>query len=44
MRFNGKELAALALQPSHKFDKEGVLVIHEKQDGLFRRGDGKKQL
>lgn len=37
MRFNGKELASVALQPSHKFDKEGVLFIQERQDGLFRR-------
>ncbi|GAB6021350.1 hypothetical protein CHUAL_003960 [Chamberlinius hualienensis] len=35
-----RELAALAMQPSHKFDKEGVLLMNEKVDhGLFRRSE-----
>ncbi|XP_076334193.1 inositol polyphosphate-4-phosphatase type I A isoform X2 [Tachypleus tridentatus] len=39
MRLNAKELLAVASQPSYKFDKEGVLFIREKQEGIFRRGD-----
>lgn len=41
MRFNSKELAALAQQPSHKFDREGILFVTEKQDGFFRKTEGK---
>lgn len=41
MRFNSKELIAVATQPSYKFDKEGILGIKEKHDGLFRTKDGK---
>lgn len=41
MRFNAKEIAAVASQPSYKFEKEGVLLIKERQEGLFRRSDGK---
>ncbi len=37
MRFNKTEVAALASQPSHKFDKEGVLFVRERQEGFFRR-------
>ncbi|XP_063709977.1 inositol polyphosphate-4-phosphatase type I A isoform X2 [Culicoides brevitarsis] len=37
MRFNAKELATLAQQPSHKFDKEGILFVTEKQDGFFKQ-------
>lgn len=40
MRFNAKELATLALQPAHKFDKEGVLRFTEKQESLFRKTEG----
>lgn len=39
MRFNAKEIAAVASQPSYKFEKEGVLMIKERQEGLFRRND-----
>ncbi|XP_014663108.1 PREDICTED: type I inositol 3,4-bisphosphate 4-phosphatase-like [Priapulus caudatus] len=39
MRFNAKELAALAVQPSQKFDKEGVLLFKEKHDGFFKRSE-----
>ncbi|XP_077559215.1 inositol polyphosphate-4-phosphatase type I A-like isoform X2 [Haemaphysalis longicornis] len=39
MRFNAKEIAAVASQPSYKFEKEGVLLIKERQEGLFRRSD-----
>lgn len=41
MRFNSKELIAVATQPSYKFDKEGILGIKEKHDSLFRSKDGK---
>ena len=37
MRFNKNELSRLAAQPSHKFEKEGVLFIKEKQEGFFLR-------
>lgn len=37
MRFNKSEVAALASQPSHKFEKEGVLFVKERQEGFFRR-------
>lgn len=40
MRFNGKELSTIAVHPPHKFDKEGVLRVTEKQEGLFRNKDG----
>ncbi|XP_040071396.1 inositol polyphosphate-4-phosphatase type I A [Ixodes scapularis] len=39
MRFNAKEICAVASQPSYKFEKEGILFIKERQDGLFRRSD-----
>ncbi|CAN8006870.1 unnamed protein product, partial [Ixodes hexagonus] len=39
MRFNAKEISAVASQPSYKFEKEGVLFIKERQEGLFRRSD-----
>ena len=41
MRFNRAELAALAAQPSHKFEKEGVLFVRERQDGFFRKSESK---
>lgn len=41
MRFNKQELATLATQPSNKFEKEGVLYVTERQDGFFRRTEGK---
>lgn len=41
MRFNSKELLAVATQPSYKFDKEGILCVKEKHDSLFRRNDSK---
>lgn len=37
MRFNKQELATLAAQPSNKFDKEGALLITERQEGFFRK-------
>ena len=37
MRFNKNELSRLAAQPSHKFEREGVLFIKEKQEGFFLR-------
>jgi len=40
MRFNNREMMILAQQRSAVFDKEGVLQIKEKQDGLFRKGEG----
>ena len=43
MRFNKAELAALAGQPSHKFEKEGVLWIRERQEGFFRKTEGMRQ-
>lgn len=41
MRFNKQELATLATQPSNKFEKEGILYVTERQDGFFRRSEGK---
>jgi len=40
MRFNAKELACLACQTSDQYDKEGVLFVKERQEGLFRKGEG----
>lgn len=40
MRFNQKELATIALLPSNKFEKEGILLMTEKQEGFFRRTEG----
>ena len=40
MRFNAKELTCLACQSSDQFDKEGVLFVKERQEGLFRKGEG----
>ncbi|XP_071446708.1 inositol polyphosphate-4-phosphatase type I A isoform X2 [Hetaerina americana] len=37
MRFNKQELITLAVQPSQKFDKEGILFLRERQEGFFRR-------
>ena len=37
MRFNKAEVAALASQPSGRFDKEGTLFVRERQEGFFRR-------
>ena len=44
MRFNKNELTRLAAQPSHKFEKEGVLFIKEKQEGFFLRKSESKLL
>ena len=41
MRFNKSEVTCLAAQPSHKFEKEGVLFIREKQEGFFRKTESK---
>lgn len=43
MRYNKHELAALASQTTQNFEREGVLVLKEKQDGFFRRSDGMYQ-
>lgn len=40
MRYNKQELVALASQTSQNFDREGVLVLKERQDGFFRRSEG----
>jgi hypothetical protein len=40
MRFNKNELFALALQPSNKFEKEGVLFLTERQESFFRKTEG----
>ena len=37
MRFNKAEVAALASQPSGRFDKEGTLFVRERQEGFFKR-------
>ena len=44
MKFNKAEIALLANQPSHKFDKEGVLFVREKQEGFFKKNEGKQEL
>lgn len=41
MRWNKQELAALGAQPSHKFDKEGLLLFYDRHDGFFRRTESK---
>ncbi|KAH8386886.1 hypothetical protein KR093_003305 [Drosophila rubida] len=41
MRFNRSELATLASNPSTRFDKEGLLIITERQEGIFWRTDVK---
>uniref|UniRef100_A0A182W428 phosphatidylinositol-3,4-bisphosphate 4-phosphatase n=1 Tax=Anopheles minimus TaxID=112268 RepID=A0A182W428_9DIPT len=41
MRFNKQELITLATQPSNKFEKEGPLHVTEKQEGFFRKTEGK---
>ncbi|ENN73630.1 hypothetical protein YQE_09877, partial [Dendroctonus ponderosae] len=41
MRFNKQELATLAMQPSTKFEKEGILYIRERQEGFFRKSESK---
>ena len=43
MRFNGRELANMAQESKGGFDKEGPLQIKEKQEGLFRKGEGELQ-
>ena len=35
MKFNKAEIAVLARQPSNNFDKEGVLFVRERSEGLF---------
>eukprot|EP00106_Octopus_bimaculoides_P000773 XP_014768215.1 PREDICTED: type I inositol 3,4-bisphosphate 4-phosphatase-like [Octopus bimaculoides] len=39
MRFNSKALASLSLQTNMKFDKEGIVWMKDKQDGLFKKGE-----
>ena len=41
MKFNKAECAAVASQPSTKFDKEGVLFIREKSERFYKRTEGK---
>lgn len=40
MRYNKQELFALASKTSQNFDREGVMVLKERQDGFFRRSEG----
>lgn len=40
MRYNKQELVALAYQNSQNIDREGTLVLKERQDGFFRRSEG----
>ena len=41
MRFNSRELAFLVHNsPDDVFDKQGILQIKERQEGLFRKGEG----
>ncbi|XP_075157465.1 inositol polyphosphate-4-phosphatase type I A [Haematobia irritans] len=39
MRFNKAELSTLASNPKTKFEKEGLLIITERQEGFFRKTD-----
>ncbi|XP_022125938.2 inositol polyphosphate-4-phosphatase type I A [Pieris rapae] len=39
MRYNKQVLASIASQTSQNFEREGVLVMKEKQDGFFRRSE-----
>lgn len=39
MRFNVKEIKELALQ--HQCEKEGNLFFRERQEGFFRKQEGK---
>ena len=39
MRFNSRELAQLAQQAA-SVDKEGVLYMKEKQEGIFKTKEG----
>ncbi|KAM8721478.1 hypothetical protein ACLKA7_007367 [Drosophila subpalustris] len=41
MRFNRSELASLATNSATRFDKEGLLIITERQEGIFWRTDVK---
>ena len=41
MKFNRTEMGLLACQPGHRFEKEGVMFIRERQDGFFRRNESK---
>ncbi|EDV99535.1 GH12404 [Drosophila grimshawi] len=41
MRFNEPELASLASNITTRFDKEGLLIITERQESIFRRSDVK---
>ena len=40
MKFNKSEIALLAAQPSNKFQKEGVLLMREKQEKFYKRNEG----
>ena len=40
MKFNKAEIALLAAQPSNKFQKEGVLLMREKQEKFYKRNEG----
>ena len=44
MRFHKAGLTALATQPSHQFDREGVLVLKERHDSFFRRSEGEMNI
>jgi len=41
MRFNKPELNSLASNPATRFDKEGLLIITDRQEGfLWRSSEG----
>ena len=40
MRFNALELANLALLPKCKVDKDGILQILERNEGIFKKNIG----
>ncbi|CAF4748615.1 unnamed protein product [Pieris macdunnoughi] len=39
MRYNKQVLASIASQTTQNFEREGVIVMKEKQDGFFRRSE-----
>ncbi|XP_023330385.1 type II inositol 3,4-bisphosphate 4-phosphatase [Eurytemora carolleeae] len=43
MKFNRTEMGLLACQLGHRFDKEGVMFVRERQDGFFRRNEKTKK-
>lgn len=41
MRFNKSELNSLASNPATRFDKEGLLIVIDRQEGFLWRSEGK---